>query len=131
MKLKFLLFMISFGIRLTSIIFPSFRKRMREKNYAALIKTRDESVCRFYSFTNGKFRSKPVNYRNPSFAMVFDDVEYAFKVLSSGSKIRFMKAISTGALKVEGDPGVAIFFLETLEMMGGLYKKQQTSEQPS
>lgn len=127
MKLKILLFIISIGIRVTSLRFSSFRKQLKEKNYTGLIKTRDESVARYYSFNNGKLSSKGEVCIEPSFTMVWNNADYAFKVLSSGSKIRFMKAISNGSLKVEGDPAIAIIFLETLESMGNFYKKTTES----
>ena len=124
MKFSMLLFAMSFGIRVSSLRFPSFKKRLAEKNYTGLITTKDRTVSRYFSFENGKFRSKGKLHGNPSFSMIFCDAEYAFRVLSSGSKLRFMKAIGNGSLKFEGDPAIAIFFLETLETMGNLYRKK-------
>ena len=68
-KFRALLFVIAQYMRQAGRMHPSFKKRLKEKNFTAQIKVMDNSVGRYFIFSNGKIISKGGIHPNPDICM--------------------------------------------------------------
>jgi len=96
---------------------PSFRERLRERNFTLQIKTRDELQGRYYVFSGGEIFSRKGIHPKPDVALVWNSGDLAFKIMKAGDREATMQARENGDLVVEGDPMLAIWFSETVARM--------------
>lgn len=125
MKLSALLYGLSLILKISVFRFSEFKDHLKKKNFTGVIKTEDGKAARYYTFAGGRVKSKSGSPSDADFTMVWKDAESAFKVMSSGNQVAFMKAISDGTVKTEGDPTLAVWFLLSLEKMASFYKKKK------
>ncbi len=57
MKFSLILYGLLYFMRLAALFYPSYRKRLKEKNFTAQLKTMDETIGRYYTFKDGKILS--------------------------------------------------------------------------
>lgn len=110
MKFQILLFILGRKLKKRVKNDPDFKKKVAEKNCTVQIKTADNSKGRHFIFNNGEVTSKKGIAANSNVALVWKDATTGFAVLSSGSNEKTMEAVKTGALKFEGDGGLALWF---------------------
>ncbi len=125
MKLSLLLFGLSMILKFTALRFSPFRDHLKQKDYTGVIKTKDGKTERYFAIKDGKIKSKAVALSNPDFEMIWKDASSAFNVMTSGDQIAFMKAVSDGTVKTEGDATLAVWFLQSLEKMATFYQKKK------
>ncbi|MDA1325828.1 MAG: molybdopterin-dependent oxidoreductase [Proteobacteria bacterium] len=114
MKLSLILLGLSILLKYTAWRYPAFRKRLKEKNLTAQIKTWDESVGRFYVFQDGKISSRAGIHRNPDICMSFKTEELAVDLLMPPINwLDQINALKDFKLKMEGDDGLANWFAQT------------------
>ena len=53
--------------------YPAFRERLKEKNLVAQIKLKDNSQGRYFTFKDGKVRSKSGIHPNPNLTIAYRD----------------------------------------------------------
>lgn len=117
MKFSLLLKVLSWKLTKTAIKHPSFKERLREKDFTLQIKTRDESEGRYFIFSDGEVFSKKGVHGHPDVALVWSDAELGFKIMKAGDREASLKAKEDGDLVVAGDPNLAIWFTETVSHM--------------
>src|SRR5262245_51456561 len=75
-----ILFGLAQALKLAARRHPAFRARVRERNFVAQIKARDEETGRWYAFENGKITSRRGLHSAP-------DVTLAFKNAATGASL--------------------------------------------
>ncbi len=116
MKFKLLLYLLSVKLRGASKKNPAFIKYIKDKNLKAQIKTADNSQGRLYIFNRGKVSSVP-GVHEADFAMVWDDPETAFKVMTSGNEEASLAALTERKLVVDGNFKDFAWFSKALSIM--------------
>lgn len=125
MKLSALLYSLSLILKLSIFRFSEFKEHLKKKDFTGVIKTMDGKASRYYTFKGGRVKSKSGSPSNADFTMVWKDAESAFRIMAGGDQLAFMKAISDGTVKTEGDSNLAVWFLLSLEKMASFYKKKK------
>ncbi|MBN1615554.1 MAG: SCP2 sterol-binding domain-containing protein [Deltaproteobacteria bacterium] len=117
MKFKILLYILGKKLMKKAKTRADFKKKISEKNCTIQIKTADNKIGRYYTFSNGAVTSTGGIAPNPTAAMVWIDAATAFKVLASGDDTKGMQAFQDGSLKLEGDPETAFWFTEVAKQL--------------
>lgn len=112
MKFQILLFLLGRMIKKKSKSDPEFKKKLAEKNCTVQIKTADNKKGRYYTFSNGEMTTSGGVAAKSDVAIVWQDAKIAFETLKSGSQQKTMQAVQSGQLKLEGDGGVALWFMD-------------------
>lgn len=104
-------------IRITALRFPAYAERLKEKDFAAQIKLRDNSKGRCFYFKNGKVTSKS-GVHQADVVMSFQDADLAVKIMKPDRKqLDFLHAVKNFQIEVQGPDELAIWFSETLNML--------------
>ena len=99
---------------------PEFRVRLKEKNFTAAIKLRDNSQGRFFRFENGKVRSK-AGVWPADVSLAFQDAVLAARLLKPNKKqLDYLHAVKNFQLELQGPDELTIWLSETLNMLDGL-----------
>ena len=80
-KLAVLLYGFEKMIRRTAKKHPSFKERLKEKNFTAQLKVKDNSVGRYFRFNAGRVSSKRGTIPNPDVCMTFNSAALAVRLL--------------------------------------------------
>ncbi len=104
-------------LRVSAWRHPEFRARLKQKNFTAEIKLRDNSQGRFFRFENGNVRSK-AGVWPADVSMIFQSAELAARLLKPNRKqLDFLHAAKNFQLEVQGPDELAVWFSETLNML--------------
>ncbi len=104
-------------LRVSAWRHPEFRARLKQKNFTAEIKLRDNSQGRFFRFENGNVRSKAGVWPS-DVSMAFQSAELAARLLKPNRKqLDFLHAAKNFQLEVQGPDELAVWFSETLNML--------------
>lgn len=68
-------------IKMTARKHPEFRKMMRKHNCVVQIKLRDNSLGRYFTFANGRLKSKAGIHKSPHVTLMFKDLDTALTFL--------------------------------------------------
>ena len=112
MKFQILLFLLGRMIKKKAKSDPEYKKKLAEKNCTVQIKTADNKKGRFYTFTNGEMITAGGVAPKSDVAIVWQDAKIAFEILKSGNQQKTVQAMQNGQLKLEGDGGVALWFMD-------------------
>ena len=98
--------------------YPSFKNRLKEKNFTAQIKVMDNSEGRYFTFSDGNIISKRGIHPSPEVSMNFSSAGLAFKLLMPPRNyLSLISAMKSFHLLLEGDDELAYWFLETISLM--------------
>ncbi len=125
MRLSVLLYGLSVILKFSAFCFSEFKDHLKTKNITGVIKSADGKAARYYTFSGGRVKSKSGSPANADFTMVWKDADKAFKIMASGNQGAFLKAISDGTVKTEGNPTLAVWFLLSLDKMMSFYKRKK------
>jgi len=118
MTLSITLFGLKLVLRQTAIMHPSFKNRLKEKNFTAQIKVKDNSVGRYFTFSDGKIISKRGIHSNPDICMTFTSAHLAVKLLiPPRDQLSMINAMKNSQLELEGPDELTSWFMETLSQM--------------
>jgi molybdopterin guanine dinucleotide-containing S/N-oxide reductase-like protein len=114
--------MIFLGIKLviewTAMTHPSFKNRLKEKNFTAQMKVKDNSVGRYFIFTDGKMISKSGIHSNPDVSVIFGDAPLGVEFLiPPRDQLSTINAMKNFKLELEGPDELSWWFMETLSLM--------------
>lgn len=105
-------------MKFTAMKHSSFKKRLEEKNFTAQIKIADNSLGRYYTFNQGKIKSRSGIHPHPDISMVIRDVALAVKLLRPPwNHLSRINAMKNFQLAMEGPDELTIWFLETISLM--------------
>ncbi|MBW1772821.1 MAG: molybdopterin-dependent oxidoreductase, partial [Deltaproteobacteria bacterium] len=115
MKLSFILFGLYQLLKVTAIWHKSFKNRLKEKNFTAQIKVKDDSIGRYYTFTGGKVVSKSGIHSNPDVVMSFSSAAMAIKLMvPPRDQLRQINAMKNFHMELHGPDELTQWFVETL-----------------
>jgi trimethylamine-N-oxide reductase (cytochrome c) len=118
MKFRILLFATKLLLNRTARRYPSFKQRLKEKNFTAQIKVMDNSVGRYFTLRNGKIISKSGIHTHPDVCMAFSDAALASRLLVPWrNQLEQLDAMKNFRLTLEGPDELTWWFMETLSQM--------------
>ncbi|MFA5537151.1 MAG: molybdopterin-dependent oxidoreductase, partial [Bacillota bacterium] len=106
------------ALRMAAKRYPSYAKRLKEKNLIVQIKLRDNSQGRYYTFQDGEVSSKAGIHPKPDVSMGFQDAALACRVMvPNRNMLEFVGAMKSFQVDLDGPEELSIWFVETLNMM--------------
>ncbi|MDA8403123.1 MAG: hypothetical protein M0Z56_02850 [Desulfobacteraceae bacterium] len=117
MKFSTLLFALYNILKIASYTNTAFKKHIGKVNVRILIKTEDGQRARMFIFNKGKLSSLAGDQKKFDVALVFQDAETGFKVLSSKKKDASFNAAASGKLKVLGMSVYAQWFEDGIKLV--------------
>ena len=82
MKFAVILYGLLQLLRISAWRDAGFRKRLKEKNFTAQLRTKGGTVARWYTFENGKVRSKAGLHPSPEVVLEFKDATLAARLMT-------------------------------------------------
>ena len=118
MTLSIILLGFKLLLRQTAIMHPSFKNRLKEKNFTAQIKVKDNSIGRYFTFSDGKIISKRGIHSNPDICMTFTSAHLAVKLLMPPrDQLSMINAMKNFQIGLEGPDELTYWFMETLSLV--------------
>ena len=119
-----ILFAIYVLIRLTALVQPAYRKRLKQQDLITQIKVRDKPVGRHYRFNGGKVTTGAGIHPGARASMVFKSAETAVRLLVfSHDHQAFINAAKMFRVDLEGSQEAGAWFTETLSMLKTVWWK--------
>ena len=117
--MKFSLILWVLGRKLQSRIKkdPAFKQHVKEKNFTLCMKTADGTRGRTFTFQDGNIDSTAGVMANAAVSFVWCDAATAAATMTSKDPNANMNALKEGKLKLEGDGGLALWFVGTAKKM--------------
>ena len=107
--------------------YPSFKHRLKEKNFTAQIKVKDNSRGRHFTFKNGNITSKAGIHPSPDVTIVYRNAYLAAKLMRPNrDQLEQISAMKNFQIGMEGPDELTMWFLETLSLMLSAGKKYGT-----
>jgi len=117
-QFSIILFGLEKMIRFTAMRHPSFKNRLKEKDFTAQIKIRDNSQGRSFTFKDGRVASKSGIHSGPDICMTFRSADLAVKLLMPPrDQLSMINAMKNFQLGLEGPDELTMWFMETLSLM--------------
>ena len=118
MKLAIILFGLYQMLKHTARKYPSYKARLKEKNFTAQIRTADNSVGRFFTFREGKVRSKKGLHPEPDIIITLSSAEMGAKLMAPPiNQLDLINAMKNFHLGLEGPDELSNWFMETLSLI--------------
>ena len=116
-----LLLGISFMLQAKRLLIPSFRRRLKQKQFSAQIKVRGDAIGRTYTFREGKIASSPEVAPGPDICMIFRDTASAVRLMTAPTNyLKQINAMKNFVVDVQGPDDYAVWFMQTLKMLQGI-----------
>ena len=110
-----LLWGIGAALRYTALTRPSFKSRLSEMNLIAQIKTRDESVGRWYQFKDGRLKTRAGIHADAEISLIFKTAKIGASLLTPPLDHQsFVNAAKAFSVQIEGPEEFSLWFMETL-----------------
>jgi len=114
-RLGLILFALGHLLRLAALRDPAFRRRLKEKNFTAQIRTRDGAVARSYEFVGGRVRTRRGLHPAPLVTLAFDTAELGARLMTppidwyaqTGAQKNFL-------LTLDGPEELSCWFAQTI-----------------
>lgn len=116
-KIKFsvILFGLLQMLRIRARTHPEFAQRLKEKNFVAQIKIKDGTVGRYFSFENGKIKSKRGLHKSPDITLEFKNEDIAASLLTPPiNQLDQINAMKDFNIALEGPDELTLWFTQTL-----------------
>lgn len=117
MKFSVLLFALFIILKIASYTHSGFKKYIARVSAKILIKTKDGERARMFVFDKGRLSSVSGDQNHFDAALVFQDAETGFSVLSSKKKDASFNAAAEGKLKVLGMSVYAQWFEDGVKLV--------------
>ncbi len=115
---SFILLNVKVILRFTSLLHPSFRGRLRERDFTAQIRTKDNRVGRYFTFQDGRLISKGGIHPRPDMTISYYDAALGARLMTPWrSQLEQVSAMKNFKLWIEGPDELTSWFLETLGLM--------------
>jgi len=119
--LRQMLFGVYLIMAMKRMVQPSFRRRLKEKNFTAQIKIRDNSIGRSFTFDKGMISSTDSIEPNPDLVMVFRDAASAVQLMTASTNyLKQINAMKNFVVDIEGPDEYAIWFMQTMKLLTAL-----------
>ncbi|MBW1676494.1 MAG: molybdopterin-dependent oxidoreductase [Deltaproteobacteria bacterium] len=98
--------------------YPSFKNRLKKKNFIAQIKVKDNSQGRHFTFKNGNIISKAGIHPSPDVTIVYRNACLAAKLMRPNrDQLEQINAMKNFQIAMEGPDELTMWFMETLSLM--------------
>ncbi|MGZ9106992.1 MAG: molybdopterin-dependent oxidoreductase, partial [Rhodoplanes sp.] len=105
-------------LKITALVYPQFRIRLKERNLVAQIKARDENIGRWFEIRGGKVRSRHGQFKKPDITLGFKNAALGVELLTPPINwLNQVNAQKDFKLTVEGPEDLTNWFAQTLMMM--------------
>jgi molybdopterin guanine dinucleotide-containing S/N-oxide reductase-like protein len=116
-QFSIILFGLEILIRFTALRHKSFKNRLKEKDFIAQIKVKDDSQGRYFIFKRGRIRSKKGIHPNPDICMTFTSAELGVRLLKlPRNQLAMIDAMKNFQLGLEGPDELTMWFSETINL---------------
>jgi len=113
-----ILWVVGLLIRVSAMLHPAFKERLKEKSFTAQIKTSDRALSRSYTFEDGKVMSRPGIRSNPDVTITYRSADLVVKlVVPWRDQLEQINAMKNFQLRLEGPDELTMWFMETLSLM--------------
>jgi len=117
-KLSIILFGLPQLLRWTAWRHPSFKNRLKERNFTAQIKVKDNSVGRHITFKDGRIRSRSGIHPEPDILLTYENSELASRLLMPNrDQLDQINAMKNVKITMEGPDELASWFMMTISKM--------------
>lgn len=117
MKFSILLFALSQILKIASFTNSAFKKYISKASAKVLIKTTDGKYGRLFIFDKGKISSLPGDQKNFDVALVWNDADTGFSVMTNKNPDASFNAAAAGKLRVEGMSVYAQWFEGAIKLV--------------
>jgi molybdopterin guanine dinucleotide-containing S/N-oxide reductase-like protein len=118
MKFSLLLLGLEKILKWAARKYPSFQGRLKEKSFTAQVKIKDNSIGRYFTFSDGKIISKASIHPDPDICMTFTSAELGARLLTPWrSQLDQINALKNFALEMTGPDELTQWFTDTLSEM--------------
>ena len=110
-----ILFGLAQALKLARRRHPAFAARLRERNFVAQIKARDEEIGRWYAFQDGKVRSRRGLHAKPDVTLAFKNADIGASLLMP--PINWLDQVNAQKdfkLTVDGPEDLTNWFAQTI-----------------
>ena len=115
---SFMLLNLNIIIKTKAFLYPEFNARLKEKEFTAQIRTRDNSIGRYFTFTGGRVISSPGIHPKPDISIIYHTCALGLRLLTPWrSQLEQISAMKTFQLGIEGPDELQSWFMETLSLM--------------
>jgi len=98
--------------------YPFFRERLKEKNFTAQIKVKDNSAGRYFTFKDGAVTSRSGIHPSPDITIIYRNAVLAAKLMKPWrDQLEQINAMKNFQLGLEGPDELTSWFMETLSLM--------------
>jgi molybdopterin guanine dinucleotide-containing S/N-oxide reductase-like protein len=126
-KFAAVLFGLSKVLPLMASRHPRFARRLAEKNLTALMRTKDDAVARWFTFENGRVRSRRGLHTAPDVTVTIASAELALKLFTlHPDQLERVEAMKNFQMQAEGPDALVVWFTQTLSMIPTLGWKYGT-----
>jgi trimethylamine-N-oxide reductase (cytochrome c) len=126
-KFAAVLFGLSKVLPLMASRHPRFARRLAEKNLTALMRTNDDAVARWFTFENGRVRSRRGLHTAPDVTVTIASAELALKLFTlHPDQLERVEAMKNFQMQAEGPDALVVWFTQTLSMIPTLGWKYGT-----
>ena len=88
---------------MSALISAAFRKRLRNENFAIVIRTAEEGPARTFRIRDGRIRSRSGRDRSADTELVWCDPQTAVRIMLSSDELDSFSAIGKAQLRVLGN----------------------------
>ena len=118
LQFSFLLFGLGQAFRVQAARFPSFAKRLKEKNFIAQMKVIDDSMGRWFKFQGGKVTSRKGIHPKPDVTLGFRTAELAAGLLTPPiDQLAQIEAMKNFQLTLDGPDELTLWFTQTMMLL--------------
>ena len=113
------------GLLLAGLKDSALKKRLKERDFVVLIKTKDRKTAKYFVLKGGRLLSKLSGNRVPDVVIEWKDASAILKVVKNTSlpaiTDAFSNALTSGDLTLEVQLEPAVWFAETMKDVAGFY----------
>ena len=115
LKFSLMLFGLRLMLWMQALRYQAFRDRLKEKNFTAQMKTKDDSVGRWFTFKDGKVSSGSGVKQDAEIVLTFKTADIAARLLMPPiDQLEQINAMKDFLLSLEGPDDLALWFTQTI-----------------
>ena len=113
-----ILWSIAFLMKVSAVLYPSFKEHLRKNNIIAIIKTNDHALARTFIFHDSRITSRHGTHPDPDVVISYHSAALAVKLLVPWrNQLEQINAMKNFKIGIEGPDELTYWLTETLSMM--------------
>jgi len=124
---SFILLNVKLLIKFTAYRHPEFKARLKEKNFTAQIRTKDQKTGRYFIFNGKGLISARGIHPEPDITITYHDALLGVRLMTPWrSQLEQINAMKNFKLGLEGPDEISIWLMQTLSIMLSIWTKYGT-----